>query len=102
MAGRLEKDLQTKCLKYLKSQEIYNINIYGSGRAAKGAPDIIACINGLFVAFELKVGTNDLQDNQKIHKRRIERSHGLHFTPRTFEEFKKEVDKCRKDKRLTP
>ena len=91
-----EKKLQDKCLKYLKDKKIYNINIYGSGRAAKGAPDIIACINGLFVAFELKVGTNDLQDDQKIHKLRIEKSHGLHFTPRSFEEFKKEVEKCEK------
>lgn len=94
-----EKRLQDQCLKYLKAKGIYHINVYGSGRAAKGAPDIIACINGLFVAFELKVGTNDLQDDQKIHKLRIERSHGLHFTPRTIEEFKKEVNECEEIKK---
>ena len=82
-----EKTLQDKCIKYLKSRGIYYINQYGNGWSAKGAPDIIACINGRFVAFELKVGANDMQDDQKIHKIRIERSGGLHYSPYSLEEF---------------
>jgi Holliday junction resolvase len=82
-----EKKLQDKAIKYLKDNGIYYLNIYGSGRSGKGAPDIIACINGRFVCFELKVGSNDMQDDQKIHKLRIERSGGLHYTPYTLEEF---------------
>ena len=69
-----ETKLQKKCIEYLQSQGIYYINIYGSGRTAKGAPDIIACINGKFVAFELKVDDNDMQPDQRIHKRRILKS----------------------------
>ena len=84
----LEKDLQKKVIDYLKSKNIYHINIYGSGYTAKGAPDLIACVNGKFVAFELKVGSNTMQPDQIIHKRRIERSQGLHFTPYTLEEVK--------------
>lgn len=83
-----EKKLQDQCVKYLKERGIYYINVYGSGRTAKGAPDLIACINGRFVAFELKVGKNDMQDDQKIHKKRIEKNKGLHFVPYTVEEFK--------------
>lgn len=82
-----EKKLQDKALDYLKGRGIYCLNLYGDGRSGKGKPDIIACINGLFVAFELKVGANDMQDDQKIHKIRIERSKGLHFSPYTLEEF---------------
>jgi hypothetical protein len=81
-----EKKLQDKAIKYLKDKGIYHINKYGDGRSAKGAPDLYVCINGLFVCFELKVGSNDLQDDQKLHKLWIERSGGLHFSPYTLEE----------------
>ena len=82
-----EKKLQDKAISYLKSKDIYYINKYGDGRSAKGAPDLYVCIKGRFVVFELKVGANDMQDDQRIHKIRIERSGGLHFSPYTLEEF---------------
>ena len=82
-----EKKLQDNAIKYLKSKGIYHLNLFGDGWSGKGKPDLIACINGRFVAFELKVGSNDMQDDQKIHKLRIERSGGLHFSPYTLEEF---------------
>ena len=82
-----EKKLQDKAIRYLEERGIYYLNLYGDGRSGKGKPDIIACIKGLFVAFELKVGNNDMQDDQKIHKIRIERSNGLHFSPYTLAEF---------------
>ena len=82
-----EKKLQDKVIRYLRDRGIYYLNLYGDGRSGKGKPDIIACINGRFVAFELKVGANDLQDDQIIHKIRIERSNGLHYSPYTIAEF---------------
>lgn len=82
-----EKKLQDNAIRYLKGRGIYYLNLYGDGMSGKGKPDIIACINGKFVAFELKVGENDLQDDQKIHRLRIQRSNGLHFSPYTLEEF---------------
>jgi hypothetical protein len=93
-----ETKLQDKAIKYLKEKGIYYLNIYGSGRSGKGAPDIIACINGRFVCFELKVGANDMQDDQKIHKIRIERSGGLHYTPYTLEEFISIVEGLKNEK----
>ena len=82
-----EKKLQDKVIRYLRDRGIYYLNLYGDGFSGKGKPDIIACINGRFVAFELKVGLNDMQDDQRIHKLRIERSGGLHYSPYTLEEF---------------
>ena len=82
-----EKKLQDKAIEYLKQKGIYYINKYGDGRSAKGAPDLYVCIKGRFVCFELKVGKNDMQDDQIIHKRRIERSGGLHYSPYTLDEF---------------
>lgn len=87
MAIKPEKRLQDKCIAYLKKQGIYYLNLYGDGFSGKGKPDLLACINGRFVAFELKSGSNSMQDDQVIHKLRIERSGGLHFTPYTLDEF---------------
>jgi hypothetical protein len=92
-----ESTLQTKCIQHLKRLRIYNINIYGAGRSGKGAPDVIACINGRFVAFEFKIGSNDMQSDQVIHKRRITENGGLHFVPRSLEEFQKIVEEVRAD-----
>lgn len=82
-----EKKLQDKAIRYLKDRGIYHLNLYGDGWSGKGKPDLIACIKGKFVAFELKVGSNDMQADQVIHKRRIERSGGLHYSPYTLDEF---------------
>lgn len=91
-----ESSLQTKCIDYLKSCGIYFINIHGGGWGAKGAPDLIACIDGRFVAFELKVGMNDMQPDQRIHRQRILKNQGRHYCPRTLEEFISIVEEVRK------
>lgn len=82
-----EKKLQDKAVEYLRGRGIYYLNLYGDGMSGKGKPDIIACIKGRFVAFELKDGDNVMQDAQKIHKIRIKRSSGLHYSPYTLSEF---------------
>lgn len=98
MAER-ESKLQDKCIGYLKANKIYHLNLYGDGFSGKGKPDLLACIDGRFVAFELKVGSNDMQDDQRIHKIRIERSGGLHYSPYTLSEFIAIVEAIRREAR---
>lgn len=93
MATKPEKKLQDNVIRYLKGRGIYFLNLFGDGWSGKGKPDIIVCLNGRFVAFELKVGENDLQDDQKIHRNRIRKSGGLHYSPYTLEEFKKIIER---------
>lgn len=93
-----EKKLQDKAIRYLKGRGIYYLNLYGDGRSGKGKPDLIVCLGGRFVAFELKVGFNDMQSDQIIHKIRIERSGGLHFSPYSLEEFIKIVEGLENEK----
>lgn len=93
-----EKQLQDKCIRYLKDKGIYALNLYGDGHSGKGKPDLIVCLDGRFIAFELKVGLNDLQDDQKIHRARILRSGGLHYTPYTLEEFIQIIERLKHEK----
>lgn len=82
-----EKKLQDKAIRYLKERGIYYLNLYGDGMSGKGKPDLIVCLNGRFVAFELKDGANYMRDDQTLHKIWIERSGGLHFSPYSLDEF---------------
>ena len=82
-----ESALQRKCINHLKTLGIYYTNNHGDSWGSRGTPDITACINGRYVAFELKVGNNQLEPAQLLHKKRIEANGGLHFEIRTLEEF---------------
>lgn len=91
-----EHALQTKCLNWLAEHHPYDVlpaNIHGGGWSTKGFPDIICCIRGRYVAFELKVDANEMDGAQRIWRRRIIRAGGLHFCPRTVEAFAEEIEK---------
>lgn len=87
-----ENVLERNCLEYSKSREkdssILVVNIHENGWCNKGFPDLLGCINGHFVVFELKVGKNNLEPSQVLWKSRIEKSGGEHFEIRTIEEFR--------------
>lgn len=95
-----ESLLQYECLEYLKRYpDILAVNIHGGGWSAKGFPDLVVCVNGRFAAFELKVGENGMQTDQRIWKKRIERAGGLHFVPRSLGEFVKLIELLRLEDR---
>lgn len=70
----LEKQLQGKLLKRLRSAGHYCIKIIGASRA--GAPDIVTCQDGAFVAYECKTDVGRQSELQKYNQRMIEKSGG--------------------------
>ncbi|MBO7309515.1 MAG: hypothetical protein J6V38_07795 [Kiritimatiellae bacterium] len=82
-----ERDLQSKCLKWLRDRDIYTINTHGDGWGGKGTPDLTMCVNGRFVCAELKVGAGEMSSAQKLHRVWIERNGGIFFSPYTLGEF---------------
>ena len=85
-----EASLQSQCLKWLGEHhptDVLPANIHGGGWTEKGFPDVVCCIRGRYVAFELKVGDNQMSSAQRIWKTRILRAGGLHYCPRTLGEF---------------
>ncbi len=91
--SKRESALQKECLEYLQSQNIYVLNAHGSSYMTKGTPDLISCIRGRFVAFELKVKNNQLEPAQRIIRDRIKNSGGFHYEIRNLDDFKLIVER---------
>lgn len=88
----LERELQNKCLQYCRSLQkkgkpIVAINQHGSAFSSRGVPDILLCVNGRFMAVELKVGDNKPTALQADYLRRIGMAGGLVFVITTYEDF---------------
>lgn len=60
-----------------------------SGTTTKGSADISATINGKSVKIEVKIGRDRQSDAQKKYQADIERSEGVYYIARTFEDFYK-------------
>lgn len=92
-----ESRLQSEIITWLRDQGAYVVNIYGSGRTAKGAPDLLVCHKGRFIAVECKVGSGRLSPAQVIHRERILKAGGVHLTPYTLQQFIAEFGEVAKD-----
>ena len=89
-----EKIYENKIKSYLKSIGAYFIKTHGDRFSRIGTPDIIACINGKFVAVEVKGEKGKPSDLQLYHIDQIEKAggYGTVLYPKDFEKFKKDVE----------
>lgn len=55
---------------------------HGSMYGVKGLPDIIACLGGLFVGIEVKIGSNQATPTQRLRLREILKAGGRAFVVR--------------------
>jgi Holliday junction resolvase len=58
MASTPEKKVKEKIVKVLKEEGVYYFFPATHGFGRSGVPDIICCVNGYFLAIEVKAGTN--------------------------------------------
>lgn len=52
-----EKNFENKIKRYLKESGCYRVKYFGCAYSEAGTPDILACINGYFLAIEVKAQT---------------------------------------------
>lgn len=86
-----EKQFQQRVIKFLKEQGTYVINMWGGGRFTRaGIPDLIVCVNGYFIAVELKTETGKPTKLQEWNIDQIKESggHATVLRPNQFDEFK--------------
>lgn len=90
-----EKSLQAKIIKDLESRDIFNFKVITANK--RGVPDIVCCINGRFVALEIKRLTglknsiryrhSQVAEIQKVKNAEISKSGGLAFFVDSFESY---------------
>ncbi len=87
-----EKQITNSILKYLRSlPECFCWKEHGSAYSS-GIPDIICCISGFFVAFEVKTKSGKLTKLQEIGIRRIKDAKGIACKVTSVDEVKCVLD----------
>jgi hypothetical protein len=81
MAQTPEAKVKTRIKRWLTKHKIYHFSPIGSAFGTHGVPDIICCVNGLFVGIEVKAPgkLRTLTENQKRHLEAIKASGGMAF-----------------------
>lgn len=89
-----EKVFENKIKTYLKSIGAYFIKTHGDRFSRVGTPDIIACVDGIFIAIEVKAATGKPSELQIHHIEEIKKAGGLGYIlyPRDFEKFKNDME----------
>ncbi len=58
-----------------------------SDRSAIGTGDVVACIDGEYLEFEIKIGSERQSVEQKIHQHRVQEAAGRYFVVKSIDEF---------------
>jgi len=81
-----EAQIQKKIIEYLNRKGAYTLKTITTNR--KGCPDVICCLNGLFVALEVKAQKGRVSQLQEYHIKEINKSGGVAAIVRSLEEVK--------------
>ncbi|OUP75330.1 nuclease [Anaeromassilibacillus sp. An172] len=88
-----ESDITKSILKYLKTlPRCFFWKEHGGIYGTSGIPDIIVCIDGRFIALEVKTQKGKTTPLQNVAIRKIRNSGGFAFVVRSVEEAKNAID----------
>ena len=93
-----EKRFEQKIKNFLKSQNCYYVKYFVCGYSQAGVPDILACVNGHFLAIEVKAEQGRVSELQRLNIERINICGGVAVVvkPSNFEELKQIIFKLKK------
>jgi Holliday junction resolvase len=86
----MEKLIQHKIIKFLKGIGAYVVKTIIVNR--NGVPDIICCLNGKFIAFEVKDLKGKITPLQEYNIELIKKAGGKAYLVRSVEEVKEVVE----------
>lgn len=72
-----EKSFENKIKKYLKDNGCWYIKYFANRMTKSGIPDLIACVNGYFVAIEVKASNGKPSELQLWNRKQIRDSGGI-------------------------
>lgn len=85
-----EKEFENKIKSYLRERGHWCVKFFANGYTRRGIPDILACVNGHFIAIEVKTDTGKVSPLQAREVNAIRDAGGMAFIlrPEYFENFK--------------
>ncbi len=89
-----EKKFENRVKKYLRDKNIYYFKYFGNAYSTAGILDLTLCVNGKFVAVELKSENGKTSPLQNYNISKIQESGGIAIVlaPSGFEEFKRIIE----------
>lgn len=100
MAG--EKQFENKIKRFLKDEGCWGVKFFANSFTRAGIPDLLYCVNGYFVAIEVKAENGTPSELQKYNVREIKKAGGIAVIlyPKDFEDFKKLVKEIKRHNKL--
>lgn len=94
-----EKRFEQKIKDFISSQNGWYVKFFANKMTKSGIPDILACINGYFIAIEVKAENGEPSELQIHHCKLIRESGGFSFIvyPSGFEKLKEIIENLRKE-----
>lgn len=94
-----EKNFENKVKAFLDSEGVWWVKFLGCGMTRAGVPDLLCCVNGRFVAVELKAAKGKPSELQVRELQRIRKAGGFAdvLYPKDFEDFKRLVRELKAD-----
>ena len=95
MAG--EKNFENKIKKFLKENGCWFVKYFANRNTRSGVPDILACVNGYFVAIEVKGENGKPSELQLWNRDKIREAGGIAIVlyPEQFDEFVRLIDELK-------
>ena len=98
-----EKSFENKIKDFLQKENVWFVKFFANAFTKKGIPDLLCCVNGFFVAVEVKAENGKPSDLQKWNIDKIRNCKGIAIIlyPKQFESFKRLI-KMLKEKNVSP
>ena len=95
-----EKQFENKIKNYLKSKNSYCVKYFGCMYSTSGTPDLLCCINGHFVAIEVKAQNGEPSELQLQKIKAIKKAGGFAYVvyPSGWDKLKSIIDGILEDK----
>lgn len=90
-----EKNFENRIKRYLDDKGIWYVKFFANGFTRRGVPDLLCCVNGKFVAVEVKAQDGHPTDLQVREQKRIMKAGGVAVIvyPSGFDKFKELIEK---------
>lgn len=89
-----EQDIQRAITKWLESQGGYVVKVIQANRA--GVADVLCCLDGKFIAIEVKTLSGRVAPLQEYHQELVGRAGGVAMIARSLKEVKENLGKALK------